>query len=137
MPDSAAQNDLAQLLAVSDLAQAAAALAAVREGWGVELSGQLAACQQLLEIYEHRHRGLLSHSSAHARQLASDVDEFVSRLRDHSSDRACIYTIRGKAEHHFVVFRLNGSDDLLGCFRLVSQLDVSPARWKEYWDVPA
>jgi hypothetical protein len=136
MPDPRA-NNLARLLATSGLAEAQEALAAIQEGWAVELRGSTASCQELLQTYEIRHRSVLRSSTAHAQRLAASVAEFVTRLRHHTSERASIYTIQGKAEHHFVVFCAEGTANVLGCMRVVSQLDVPPERWKEYWDAPA
>jgi hypothetical protein len=137
MPDPIASDDLARLLAASGLAEAQEALAAIQEGWAVERHGPTASCQELLQTYEIRHRHIMRSSTAHARRLAASVAEFVNRLRQHASERAFVYSIQGKAEHHFVVFRLDGRNDVLGCMRVVSQLGVSPERWMEYWDVPA
>ena len=137
MPDPEASNDLARLLAASGLAEAQETLSAIQEGWAIEWHSSTASCQELLQTYEIRHRHILRSSTAHARRLAASVAEFVGRLRQHTSERASLYSVQGKAEHHFVVFRLDGMDDVLGCLRVISQLDVSPARWKEYWDVPA
>ena len=137
MPDPIASNYLARLLAASGLAEAQEALSAIQEGWSVERHTSTASCQELLQTYEIRRRHILGSSTAHAQRLAASVAELVSRLRQHTSARASLYSVQGKAEHHYMVFRLDGTDNVLGCLRVVSQLDVPPERWKEYWDATA
>ena len=120
--------DILTALRASKLSHADEAASALASGWGVEPYEETGSAQ-LERIYAIRHDHLLSKPGRHAQQLADSVGEFVAGLRANIGSSVQTYEIRGPAEHRFMVFCTE--DNVLGCLRTVSQLDVSEARWQE------
>ena len=125
--------DILTALRASKLFHAKEAASALAGGWVVEPYEEISSAH-LERVYLIRHDHLLSKPGLHAQQLADSVGEFVTGLRANIGCSVQPFEIRGPAEHHFLVFCTE--DNVIGCIRPISQLDVSEARWQELQSAP-
>lgn len=126
-------DQLANELENSNLSQGAAAAAAIRGGWRVDLVSENSSCEELASTYAIRLAVLREKSSSHANQLALSTEELVENLGKYSSSSFTWIRISGDTQFTFAVVCLAESNTPLGCLRVVSQLDVPPERWREIW----
>ena len=130
------REQLLQALSISGLAQSSAAVAALSEGWQIEVTASMGSYEELAPTYAQRLEQLRTKvPSAHAAQLAKSTEEFVKHLRVRSNESSGTwFAITGPAEHEFSVF-CSSLGEPLGCLRTVSRLRVSAERWVELWAV--
>src|SRR5688572_12067893 len=122
--------NLSAELRASGLLAAADAAAAIGDGWQVSDFKETCAAD-LLRNYPHRLEHARSIPGAHSEQLSRSTEELVGRLAQ--AERVEVGFIRGRAEHHFVIFRDPDRAAAIGVLRVVSKLDVSEERWEQLW----
>jgi len=122
--------NLLAALGTSKLIHAKEAAAALADGWIVRPIGEV-CCSEVEDIYVIRRNHLLTKPGPHAQQLANSVDKLLAGLCEHAGSTGQWIEIRGDAEHHFILFAV--VERVIGCMRVVSQHDVSDARWQELW----
>jgi hypothetical protein len=108
--------DIASLLEKSPLAQAPAALEALRVGW---TANSLRPCNvdELRLVYKRRAAWIRTLSGSHMQQLSASLDEFVDNLA--TAEDAAMIDIRGDAKHHFLVIISTSRNNVLGCLRVL------------------
>ena len=125
------REHLESLLQASDLAQAPAALQALRAGALLEISPNASDGQMLRNTYGQRIDHLAAKKSAHAQQLLTSTKEFCKRMQGPHS--VTFLTLKPPAEHEFLIFWCPADDSLVGCQRTISRTAVSAQRWHELW----
>ena len=113
--------DIVALLEKSSLAQAAAALDALRAGWVANSQGPCNV-EELRRIYGIRAARFHQLTGTYVEQLSVSLDEFVADLA--TTEDAAMIDIRGKAEHHFLVIISSARNSVLGCFKLAPNPDA-------------
>ena len=124
--------DIRSSLKTSAMIHAADAYAAIEQGWEVSTPSPEVSLVELQDIYSIRLKHLRTFPGEHASGLAASVEELLASLRMAPECSAHWVFIRSNAEHHFLVL-VTEKDQVLGCMRVVSQLDVSSQRWQELW----
>ena len=118
--------DLCNLLDSSGLIHAAEASSALATGWVASPPSPGVSLSEIARIYSLRHEHLLSLPSAYAAELATSIGELLARLGTSPAIVANWLTIRGDAEHHFLVL-ISDTQQVIGCLR-VSQLETTGVR---------
>lgn len=127
------RNTIIIRLEQSSLAQGPAAAVALRERPATKSLNSSMPCKQFLGIYSTRLAHLEAKKGTHAIQLRSSVAEFVSELRDRAQQNiGDMVRIESGEEHTYLVF-LAEDGEAIACMKVVSKMDVTPARWDQLW----
>lgn len=125
--------DLITSLDASGLSRAAEASAALAGGWAASPPSPTVSFLEINRIYALRQQHLLSRAGAHAAQLAASIGELLTGLRGDPTASGHWLTIRGNAEHHFLLLIHSETGLILGCLRVVGKPEVSDEGWQELW----
>jgi hypothetical protein len=120
-------------LQASGLEQAHAAAAAISSGATIEQAPHAGPCSDLIPTYQARMEILGRYPSEHACTLRGNVLELLNNLRGAESCVGRWVIVRAHPEYSFNVFVVEPSGAVMGCLRVVSQLQVPAARWQELW----
>jgi hypothetical protein len=112
------RTQVAHALEQSSLSQAKEAALAMLQGWHLgtlESDGVLSANT---DTVEKRLKHLSAMPGEYAAQLTRSLQELLSAIRDSPETKYSTYTLRGDAEHHFIVYFVPLTTSVVGCLRV-------------------
>jgi hypothetical protein len=96
-------------------------------------SEAVGSAKHLLVTYERRLWHLRGKRGEHASQLAESVSELCERLREYSGEY-CLLDIPAESPYSIVVFLAMEGQQVLGCMRTASRLEMDALEWDKLWN---
>ena len=125
-------QEILEMIKSSDLSAAKDAASEFVE-LELSLSDNVVSCESLLNIYEMRAKHLEQYSSEHALQLKISTQELCNNLRKYIDDSCILHHLEGQLSHQYILIVLSNRNTLIGCLKIVSELNVSASEWTKLW----
>ena len=103
--------------------------------WKLKSDGPVNAAH-IHRLYSRRSQHLPSKQSEHANQLKYSVDELLREIESRSVKEIMSLEFPAARLGSYIVWLDAESNDPIGCFHTVSQLEVSAAKWRKLWGEP-
>ena len=116
--------DIPSILSKTDLGLAPEAIAAISDGWQVEVSPQLVKCSELHRIYAIRLQHLASIANDHSNRLTDATGVFVNNLASNITLSGHWASVHNGEPGAFHIFVLPESHQALCCIYLVDKRGI-------------